>query len=260
MDAPGAPRPRAPRSRSGEWPEHSAPGLDRNAHAGAGRARRKPSGGARLLNGASVLSQSLQGFVVLRRGRGVLYVFSGHTWLVSGTPYPQPLGPLQGAGGVGRGMARFADFRDFPCTLSRCPIGGRRGADSVAGGLFAAAPQGGHGLVSALPLAGVTKKMAYGGAASVVSKGARRRPGAWMALLPCDAVAGSYMSFRAIPGSQRAPPNPQPLGPLQGAGGVGSGMARFADFLDFPCTLSRCPIGGRRGADGVVGGLCAAAP
>ena len=44
------------------------------------------------------------GFVVLRCGRGVLYVFSGHTWLAAITPYPQPLGPLQGARGVGRGM------------------------------------------------------------------------------------------------------------------------------------------------------------
>ena len=45
-----------------------------------------------------------------------------------------------------------------------------------------------------------------------------------MAVLCCDAVAGFYMFFRAIPGLYRAPPNPQPLGPLQGARGVGREM------------------------------------
>ena len=81
-----------------------------------------------------------------------------------------------------------------------------------------------------------------------------------MALLHGDAVAGTYMSFRAIPGSHRSPPNPQPLGPLQGARGVGRGMAWIADFRGFPCTLTRCPMGGRHGADNAVGGLLAAAP
>ena len=47
-----------------------------------------------------------------------------------------------------------ADVGGFPYTLDRCPMGGRRGADDAAGGLFAAAPQGGYGLVSTLPLAG----------------------------------------------------------------------------------------------------------
>ena len=40
---------------------------------------------------------------IAARSRGP-YVFSGHTWLAAITPYPQPLGPLQGAGGVGREM------------------------------------------------------------------------------------------------------------------------------------------------------------
>ena len=123
----------------------------------------------RCIQGSPPAARGVDGFVALRRGRGVLYVFSGHTWLVSGTPYPQPLGPLQGAGGVGRGMAWRAAFRGFPYTLSRCPMGGRHGADDVVGGLYAAAPQGRYGLVCALPLAGGTKKMAYGGAASVGS-------------------------------------------------------------------------------------------
>ena len=37
-------------------------------------------------------------------------------------------------------------------------------------------------------------------------------------------------------------------------------MDWLAAFRGFPYTLYRCPMGGRHGADGVVGGLFAAAP
>ena len=106
-------------------------------------------------------------------------------------------------------MAWIADFRGFPCTLSRCPMGGRHGADNVVGGLRVAAPQGGYDLVSALPLAGSTKKMACWGAASVVSKGAGR-PGAWMALRHCDAVAGGFFIFEPKPARIGHPLTPSP--------------------------------------------------
>ena len=100
-------------------------------------------------------------------------------------------------------MDGFADAGGFPCTLSRCPMGGRRGADNAAGGLSAAAPQGRCGLVSTLPLAGGTKKMACGGAARVGAKiPLHGGPEARMVLLHCDAFAGFYLSLRAIPGLQ----------------------------------------------------------
>ena len=160
---------------------------------------------------------------------------------------------------MGCDMDGFAAFRGFPCTLSRCPMGGRRGADNAAGGLSAAAPQGGYGLVCALPLAGDTKKMASRGAASVGAKRTGRWPGSadgFVALRRGCGVPNVFSSHTLVSGT----PYPQPLGPLQGAGGVGRGMAWRADFRCFPCTRSRRPIGGRRGADSVVGGLCVAAP
>ena len=40
------------------------------------------------------------------------------------TPYPPPLGPLQGAGGVGRDMDWRAGAGGFPSTLSRRPQAG----------------------------------------------------------------------------------------------------------------------------------------
>ena len=92
-------------------------------------------------------------------------------------------------------MAWRADFRGLPSTLCLAAASGRHGADNVAGGLSAAAPQGGSALVCALPLAGGTKKMACWGAASVVAKGAGRRPGGADALLYCDAVAGGFFIF-----------------------------------------------------------------
>ena len=193
------------------------------------------------------------GFVALRRGRGGFFVILSHTWLASITPYPQPLGPLQGAGGAGCGMAWRADFRGFPYTLSRCPMGGRRGADDAVGGLCAAAPQGRSVLVCALPLAGDTKKMDCWGAASVVSRNPVGGPGVRMALLHCARWSRVSVVFRATTGLQRAPPYPQP--PSRGPGGAGCAMARRAAFRGFPYTLSRWPMGGRRGADGVVGGI-----
>ena len=111
-------------------------------------------------------------------------------------------------------MDWLADMGGFPCTLSRCPIGGRHGADDGVGGLFAAAPQGKYVLVSTLPLAGGTKKMACGALQVVGPREPRGGPGARTALLHGDAIAEFYMSLRAIPGLYRAPPNPQPLGPL----------------------------------------------
>ena len=108
-------------------------------------------------------------------------------------------------------MDGFAAFRGFPCTLSRCPMGGRHGADNVVGGLSAAAPQGGYGLVSALPLAGGTKKMACWGAASVGSKRARSATrGCGMALLHCDAVAGTICLFGPYLARVRHPLTPSP--------------------------------------------------
>ena len=161
---------------------------------------------------------------------------------------------------MGRGMAWFAGAGGFPYTLSRRPIGGRRGADNVVGGLCVAAPQGGSVLVSTLPLAGVTKKMVYGGAASVVSKGAGRRPGGADGFVVLRRGRGVLYVFPNHTWLAAGTPYPQPLGPLQGARGGGCGMAWFAGTGGFPCTLSRCPMGGRRGADNVVGGLFAAAP
>ena len=160
--------------------------------------------------------------------RDSLYVFSGRTWLAAITPYPQPLGPLQGAGGVGRGMAWFAGAGGFPCTLSRCPMGGRRGADDAAGGLFAAAPQGGYGLVCALPLAGGTKKMACWGAASVGSKRTRsaaRGRGGVAALRRGRGVL--YVIFEPYLARIDHPLPPAPRPPLGGQGsGTRNGLIR----------------------------------
>ena len=129
------------------------------------------------------------GFAALRRGRGVLSVFTS-PGLQRSPPNPQPLGPLEGARGVGCEMAWRADFRCFPCTLYRRPMGGRRGADDAAGGLCAAAPQGGSALVSTLPLAGVRRKWRVG---ALQALGPREPVGgteARMALLHCEAVEG----------------------------------------------------------------------
>ena len=59
---------------------------------------------------------------------------ASHHWLVLITPYPQPLGPLQGARGAGHEMAWFAAFRGFPSTLCLAAASGRHGADDVVGG------------------------------------------------------------------------------------------------------------------------------
>ena len=108
-------------------------------------------------------------------------------------------------------MDGFAAFRGFPCTLSRCPMGGRHGADDAVGGLFAAAPQGGFGLVSTLPLAGGTEKMAVWGGVSVGAKiPLHGGPGVRMALLHGDAVTGTICLFGPYLARSDHPLTPSP--------------------------------------------------
>ena len=136
--------------------------------------------------GRATCSDPLQGFVVVRRSRGVLYVLSSHTWLALGTPCPRPWAQLA-ARGRERLCCMATAVAEFYMSLRAIP------------GLYRAPP-------NPQPLGPV------------------RGPGARTALLHGDAVAEFYMSYRAIPGLYRAPPNPQPLGPLQGARGAGRGM------------------------------------
>ena len=51
-------------------------------------------------------------------------------------------------------MAWRADTGGFPSTLCLAAASGRQGADDAAGGPARAAPWGGYGLVSTLPLGG----------------------------------------------------------------------------------------------------------
>ena len=74
-------------------------------------------------------------------------------------------------------MDWLADVGGFPCTLCLAAAGGRRGADDVAGGLFAAAPQGRYGLVSTLPLAGDAVLWAAGAGKALCPRGPRVNPG-----------------------------------------------------------------------------------
>ena len=89
-----AAQPSVARGAPGEWPEHSAPRLGRNASADAGRARRgcRCGGkGGRLSSQTppgrgEALAERRHSFRIPARSQGVLSVSSSHSWLAPITP------------------------------------------------------------------------------------------------------------------------------------------------------------------------------
>ena len=91
---------------------------------------------------------------------------------------------------MGRDICPVAVESGFPCTLYRCPMGGRHGAGNKARGLYAASPSGRHGPV---PLAG----------GSI-------RP--WVAAAFCwEQTSRAHSSLRCAAGSPRATRRPAPI-------------------------------------------------
>ena len=96
--------------------------------------------------------------------------------------------------------------------------------------------------------------MACWGAASVVSKGAGRKPGGAGGVVALRRGRGDHMSFRAIPGSHSRHPLPPAPRPPPGGQGSRTRNGLIRGFSRFSVHTVLVPTGGRRGADNAARG------
>ena len=170
-----------------------------------------------------------------------------------GHPLPPPLGPLQGARGVGRDMDWLAGASGFPSTLSRRPQAG----DTALTTWLAARRGCTIGWVCVClhaALGGRYEENGLWGRCRCWVQGARpaaRRRG-WLCCIAARS-RGTYQFFQSIAGLNGHPLPPAPRPPPGGQGsGTRYGLARGRKRLSVHTVAAAAS--GRHGADNVVGG------